>query len=55
MIITTVWHTDEPCPSCGNDLVLLLDDGLPRLRAECRSCGHNEPWDFTNQPVWSRL
>ena len=54
MSVTTVWHTDEPCPSCGNDLVL-LDDALPRLRAECRSCGHVEPWDFTGEPAWSRL
>jgi hypothetical protein len=47
-----VWHTEEPCPSCGNDLVL-LDDGLPFLRAECRACGHNEP--STIESAWSRL
>jgi transcription elongation factor Elf1 len=50
-ITPTVWQTDEPCPSCGNELVL-LDDGRYCLRAECRACGHNEPW--TIEPLWSR-
>ena len=36
--ITTAWRTDEPCPTCGNGLVL-LDDGLSALRWECRLCG----------------
>jgi hypothetical protein len=40
----TAWHTDEPCPSCGAGMVL-LDDGLPLLLAECRACGYRETWD----------
>jgi uncharacterized Zn finger protein len=38
------WQTDEPCPSCGAEMVL-LDDGLPEVLAECRSCGYRETWD----------
>jgi len=38
MTITTTWRTDEPCPTCGNDLIL-LDDGLSPIRWECRWCG----------------
>jgi hypothetical protein len=41
------WHTDEPCPSCGASMVL-LDDGLPVLIAECRTCGYRETWDTTD-------
>jgi uncharacterized Zn finger protein len=37
------WQTDEPCPSCGAEMVL-LDDGLPEALAECRSCGYRETW-----------
>ena len=35
----TAWRTDEPCPVCGTGLVL-VDDGRPVLRAECRLCGY---------------
>ena len=38
------WATDEPCPSCGAEMVL-LDDGLLVGLAECRACGHREVWD----------
>jgi transcription elongation factor Elf1 len=38
------WQTEEECPSCGAEMVL-LDDGLPVLRAECRACGHAERWE----------
>lgn len=40
----TLFQTDEPCPSCGEDLVV-EDTGRRWLRAECRSCGHAERWD----------
>lgn len=39
-----LWATDLPCPTCGADLVV-LDDGIAVLRAECRSCGHGELLD----------
>ena len=38
MNVTTAWRTDEPCPTCGNDLTL-LDDGASPIRWECRWCG----------------
>jgi transcription elongation factor Elf1 len=38
------WLTEEPCPSCGAEMVL-LDDGLPQALAECRACGYREAWD----------
>jgi hypothetical protein len=41
---TTAWRTDEPCPTCGNGLTV-IDDGEAVLRAECRLCGHAEPWE----------
>ena len=41
------WRTEEPCPSCGAEMVL-LDDRLPEALAECRSCGYRETWDTTN-------
>jgi uncharacterized Zn finger protein len=41
------WQTEEPCPSCGAEMVL-LDDGLPEALAECRSCGYREPWVIAN-------
>jgi uncharacterized Zn finger protein len=41
------WQTEEPCPSCGAELVL-LDDGLPEALAECRACGYRETWDIAN-------
>jgi ribosomal protein S27AE len=40
----TTWRTDEPCPVCGTGLVL-VDDGRPVLRAECRLCGYAGPFD----------
>jgi hypothetical protein len=40
----TAWRTDEPCPVCGTGLVL-VDDGRPVLRAECRLCGYAGPFD----------
>jgi uncharacterized Zn finger protein len=38
------WLTDEPCPSCGAEMVL-LHEGLPQAIAECRACGYRETWD----------
>jgi ribosomal protein S27AE len=38
----TTWRTDEPCPACGSGLVL-LDDGSPAIRWECRACGDTSP------------
>lgn len=37
----TLWSTDLPCPSCGEDLTV-IDNGAAILRAECRWCGHAE-------------
>src|SRR5690242_16294586 len=34
----SIWRTDEPCPCCGNDLVLLGDE-LPAGVFGCRVCG----------------
>jgi transcription elongation factor Elf1 len=42
-----VWATEEPCPSCDAEMVL-LDDGLLVALAECRSCGYREIWDDAN-------
>lgn len=49
MIPVTVWQTDEPCPSCGHDLIV-EDIGRRWLRAECRACGHAERWDCDGWP-----
>ena len=38
------WRTDEPCPVCGTGLIL-VDNGGPVLRAECRLCGYAAAWD----------
>ena len=38
------WQTEEPCPSCGAEMVL-LDEGLPEALAECRACGYRETWE----------
>ncbi len=39
----TVWRTDEPCPCCGNDLILLGDE--PHAATfECRVCGWSSTW-----------
>jgi hypothetical protein len=43
MTLLAAWRTDDPCPACGTTLVL-LDDGGPGLRAECRSCGYADTW-----------
>jgi ribosomal protein S27AE len=43
----TAWRTDEPCPVCGTGLVM-IDDGCPVLRAECRPCGYGGPFDTTD-------
>jgi hypothetical protein len=40
----TAWRTDEPCPVCETGLVL-IDNGSPTLRAECRLCGYAGPFD----------
>ena len=40
------WATEEPCPSCGAEMVL-LDEGLPVALAECRACGYRETWNGT--------
>jgi transcription elongation factor Elf1 len=39
-----IWRTEEPCPSCDAEMVL-LDAGLPVVLAECRACGYRETWD----------
>jgi len=41
------WSTDEPCPICEAELVL-VEDGRAMLRAECRSCGYVAPFDIGN-------
>jgi hypothetical protein len=43
MTAVTAWRTDEPCPVCATGLIL-LDDGGPVLRAECRLCGWAGTW-----------
>jgi len=43
------WTTDEPCPSCETEMVL-IDTGTAVLRAECRACGHAETWDPGRSP-----
>jgi ribosomal protein S27AE len=48
---TTAWRTDEPCPTCGADLVL-LDDGASPLRWECRMCGDAPVWLDDDAPAW---
>ena len=48
----TAWRTDEPCPSCGNDLTV-VDSGGPTMRAECRLCGYAETWEASDGP-WVR-
>ena len=40
----TTWATDEPCPNCDGELVL-VDTGTAVPRAECRICGHAEGWE----------
>ncbi len=43
MTILTLWQTDDPCPACGTTLIL-AEDGGPRQRAECRTCGRVDTW-----------
>ena len=45
----TAWRTDEPCPVCGTGLVL-VENGSPVLRAECRRCGSAGPFDTADFP-----
>jgi hypothetical protein len=48
--LPATWATDEPCPSgCDAELVL-VDNGGPVLRAECRICGHAEAWETLYRP-----
>jgi ribosomal protein S27AE len=44
----TTWRTDEPCPTCGAELVL-VDDGQVVPRAECRACGYGETFGTTDR------
>ena len=44
----TAWATDEPCPSCDAEMVL-LDVGLPLALAECRACGYRETWESADR------
>jgi hypothetical protein len=44
MTTVTAWRTDEPCPVCATELIL-LDDGTSRPRYECRLCGWSSTWD----------
>jgi hypothetical protein len=43
----TTWRTDEPCPVCETELVL-VGNGAAMLRAECRACGYAEPFDTSD-------
>jgi transcription elongation factor Elf1 len=43
----TTWRTDEPCPACDAELVL-VDDGTAILRAECRLCGFAGPFEIAD-------
>ena len=47
----TAWRTDEPCPVCETGLVL-VDNGSPVLRAECRLCGYAGPFDAADVGRW---
>ena len=38
------WQTDDPCPVCGNGLIL-TGDGSARSRQDCRLCGWSTTWD----------
>ena len=42
------WRTDEECPSCDAEMVLLGDGGQLAL-AECQSCGYRETWGTINR------
>ena len=48
MLRQAAWRTDEECPSCDAEMVL-LDDGLPVVLAECQACGHRETWETTGR------
>jgi Zn ribbon nucleic-acid-binding protein len=43
----TVWLTDDPCPVCAAELVL-LGHGGPVQVIECRACGYSDRWDFAD-------
>ena len=43
-----MWATEEPCPSCDAEMVL-LDEGLPLALAECRACGYRETGDTNDR------
>jgi Zn ribbon nucleic-acid-binding protein len=46
MLRQATWRTDEQCPSCDEEMVLLdEDDGDTLTLAECRACGHRETWE----------
>ncbi len=49
----TAWRTDEPGPVCGTGLVL-IDDGHPALRAECRLGGGGGPFETDDGPDGDR-
>ena len=49
----TAWRTDEPCPVCGTGLVV-IDDGRPTLRAECRLCGWGGLFETDDDPDGDR-
>jgi len=44
------WRTDEECPSCDVEMVL-LDDGGALALAECRACGYRETWDTAKPDI----
>jgi uncharacterized Zn finger protein len=50
MLRQAAWATDEECPSCAEEMVL-LDDGGTLALAECRACGHRETWATTDRPA----
>ena len=43
MTTITAWRTDEPCPVCATGLIM-HDDGMSPLLAECRLCGWTDTW-----------
>ncbi len=45
----TASRTDEPRPVRETGLIL-IDNGSPVLRAECRLCGYAGPFDTTDAP-----
>jgi hypothetical protein len=39
----TCWHTDDPCPVCGNGLTY-TEDGASQVTQECGLCGWSATW-----------